>query len=145
MSKRALWRSCIQLRDKLFGEATNRIQLNSIRENDLQFLHANCFVGCYTLADGINVANKGIIDKTSTAGSPRFWDQSQRLLISIANNTVRPYRTMNAVVISSNGLAMPFEHRELVLQSGQITRHVTGITILCHQLERHILTATANQ
>src|SRR5260370_33325918 len=51
---------------------------------------------------------------------------------------------MNALVVSSNGLAMLFEHRELVLKCRLIGDHITNITISCHQLERHLLTASAD-
>ncbi len=51
---------------------------------------------------------------------------------------------MNALVVSSNGLAMLFEHRELVLKCRLIGDHITDITISCHQLERHLLTASAD-
>src|SRR5258708_20335771 len=51
---------------------------------------------------------------------------------------------MNALVVSSNGLAMLFEHRELVLKCRLIGDHITYITISCHQLERHLLTSPSD-
>ena len=51
---------------------------------------------------------------------------------------------MNALVVSSNGLTMLFEHRELVLKCRRIGGHITDIPISCHQLERHLLTSPAD-
>lgn len=51
---------------------------------------------------------------------PPIWDQSPGLLICLTNDTEREGGTMNALVVSSNGLAMLFEHRELVLQHRKI-------------------------
>src|SRR5258708_31073903 len=51
---------------------------------------------------------------------------------------------MNALVVSSNGLAMLFEHRELVLKCRLIGDHITYITISCHQVERRVLSASAD-
>src|SRR5260370_29376514 len=52
---------------------------------------------------------------------------------------------MNTLVITSNGLAMLFEHGKLLLHGGRIITHVAGIGILRHQLERHLLTITPDQ
>src|SRR5712692_2196310 len=52
---------------------------------------------------------------------------------------------MNTLVITSNSLAMLFEHRKLLLHAGRIITHVAGIGVLRHQLERHLLTVTPDQ
>src|SRR6266849_2114786 len=52
---------------------------------------------------------------------------------------------MNALVITSHGLAMLFEHGKLLLHGGRIITHVAGIGVLRHQLERHLLAITPDQ
>ena len=39
---------------------------------------------------------------------------------------------------------MLFEHRKLVCESGGITKHVTGIAVLRHELEGDLLAVTTN-
>src|SRR5260221_9490239 len=52
---------------------------------------------------------------------------------------------MNTLVITSHGLAMLFEHGKLLLYAGRIITHIAGISVLRHQLERHLLTVTPDQ
>ena len=67
------------------------------------------------------------------------------MLIGISNDTERSYRTVNAIVVAPDSLAMLFEHREFVLKRGKITRYVTGIAVLRHQFQRDLLTTACNQ
>ena len=52
---------------------------------------------------------------------------------------------MNALVVSSNSLAMLFEYRELALECRKIAQHITGIGILGHQFERDLLAVSGDQ
>jgi hypothetical protein len=52
---------------------------------------------------------------------------------------------MNALVVAMKSFAMLFEDRKLILQRGGIAVNVTGIAILRHQLERHLLSIASDQ
>src|SRR5581483_11305025 len=52
---------------------------------------------------------------------------------------------MNAFVITSNSLAMLFEHGKLLLHAGRVVAYVTGIPVLRYQFQRDFLAAAANQ
>jgi hypothetical protein len=130
---------------KLLSKTANGIQFGRIRKDNLQFLYANRLVRCKTLANRIGSANKAIIENIPTPGFQLIRDQSLGLLIGISNDTERSCRTVNAIVVAPDSLAMLFEHREFVLKRGKITRHVTGIAVLRHQFQRDLLTTACNQ
>src|SRR5258706_12444800 len=52
---------------------------------------------------------------------------------------------MDALVITSYGLAMVFEHSKLLLHGGRIITHIAGVGMLRHQLERPLLTIAPDQ
>src|SRR5207302_3222268 len=52
---------------------------------------------------------------------------------------------MNALLITSHTLAMLFEHSKFLLHGGRIIAHVTGISVLRDQLERHFLAIAPDQ
>src|SRR5690242_1014013 len=113
-------------------------------EMDHEFLDTSHLIGSQALTDGLKGTNEAIgPDISRENGSRPSWDLRPGLLIGLTNNTEREGCTMNALVVSSNSLAMLFEHGELVLNYRKIADHIRGITILCHQLERHLLTSTA--
>src|SRR5579864_5385320 len=113
---------------------------------DHEFLDTSHLIGSQALTDGLKGPDEAIGPDISRENATRpSWDQSPGLLIGLTNETEREGCSMNALVVSSNGLAMPFEHRELVLQCPRIGDHITDIPISCHQLERHLLTSPADQ
>src|SRR5260370_35243027 len=88
-----------------------------IREMDHEFLDTGHLIGSQALTDGLKGTNEAIGPDISRENATRpFWDQSPGLLIGLTNETERPGWPMDALVLSSNGLAMPFKHRELVLK-----------------------------
>src|SRR5258708_28671867 len=132
--------------NKCLSETTNGIQVGCIRQSDYEFLDTSCLIGSQALTNGLHGTNETIGPDISRENATRpSWDQSPGLLIGLSNDTVGQSCAMNALVVSSNGFAMLFEHRQLVLECRRIADQITRIAILCHQLERHLLTASADQ
>src|SRR6266852_1736700 len=103
-------------------------------------------VGSETLADRLGAANESRREEIfRKKGFHPLRKQRPGLLIGIADTTQSPCGPMDAVVVASNGLAMPFEHGELVFDGRQFARHVTGIAVVRHQLQRDLLTIAPNQ
>src|SRR5262249_13077854 len=134
------------LPDERLAELTNRRQMCYIREMDRQFLGTSSLIGSKALPDGLQGANETIGPNISRENGTRpSGDLSPGLLIGLTHDTERQGSTVNTLIVSSNGQAMFFEHRELVPEFRRITDQITRIAIESHQFERHLLTASADQ
>src|SRR5258708_26921587 len=126
----------------LLRETLDCIQSLDFGESEEQLLHSRFLVCRDPLADRRRTANQR---STAIASFQCVRNFRLSLLICILHDADRPSCTMNTLIVASNSLAMFLEHRELVRNCSEVAKHVTGITILRHELERDLLTTASNQ
>src|SRR5581483_8498708 len=130
------------LYNKLLCKAPKRVHVQRVREPEHQFLYSNLLICCNTLTNCGRATNQRCIAIERSYSVRQF---RLGLFIRILNDTVRPRRAMDVLIVTSHCLAMLLEHRQLVFQGAWVAMYVPGIAILRDQLQRALLSIARNQ
>src|SRR5713226_9355914 len=96
--------------DELSCKSADVFQIGAIDEADDEFLHTSFFKSSQTPTNCCRAANQSIIQTWPKPGSECLRDLCNGLLIAVGKGAEGRRRAMNAIVITSNGLAMLFNY-----------------------------------
>src|SRR5258708_29082527 len=123
------------------GKEAYRIQLGRVGEIDDDLLRSGLLDLLQTLANSCGRPHQCLFAEAPGRDiAPVDFRLLHRLLVRLGNGTVEHDIAPDLIIVAPNRLTMLLDHAKLADQALVIqVPDITGITVLCHQLQRHLL------